>query len=71
MVLGALRRRLFYLTLSRVGDADNRRFVCATAKLYDAQFNEFGQRAANFDQQERSGIRATFRASWSMQTNVQ
>ena len=35
---------LFYLALSRVGDPSP---VCATAKLYDAQFDEIGQWAAN------------------------
>ena len=54
----------FYLTLSRVGEAENPGPVCATAKLFGAKYDAIGQWAQNFVQQERSGIGTTVRTSW-------
>ena len=37
----------FYLSLSRVGEAENPRPVCATAKLFGAKYDAIGQWAQN------------------------
>ena len=49
-----------YLSLSRVGEAENPGPVCATVKLFGAKYDAIGQWA----QQERSGIGTTIRTSW-------
>ena len=38
----------FYLTLSRIGEAENPSPVCATAKLFGAKYDAVGQWAQNF-----------------------
>ena len=49
----------FYLSLSRVGEAENPGPVCATAKLFGARYDATGQWSSEFVQQERSGIGTT------------
>ena len=51
---------LFYLALSRVGEADNPGIVCATAKLYDAHFDESGQWAANLTNKSEEELSPLF-----------
>ena len=50
----------FYLTLSRVGEAENPGPVCATAKLYGAKYDAIGQWAQNLSSKSEVELEPLF-----------
>ena len=50
----------FYLTLSRVGEAENAGLVCATAKLFGAKYDAIGQWAQNLSSKSEAELEPLF-----------
>ena len=61
----------FYLSLSRIGEADNPGPAHATAKLFDVQFEAIGQWAANLTSKSEMELTPLLAQLGKMQTNVQ